>query len=649
MTTERTGGRWSTAAAVVTALAVLLIAPALAQAAAGWARGAPMEVDRKAHTMTVLRDGDVLVTGGQQIGGSPDSLTSVERYHPATDSWRTVAPLLHDRLSQTATLLPDGRVLVTGGVDTADVALASTELYDPAHDTWTAGPPMTAARRGHTATLLPDGRVLVAGGSGQNSTTALASAELYDPVANSWTATGPMTGKRRLHAAAPSGDGRVVVAGGYTTAFTPTATVELYDPATGTWSAGASMTNPRADFPLVELTGGSSGLAAVGGWTTDTVERYDVGAAWNPFPSLMGVRWANSATVLRSGDVLATGSDSSTELLTPGAAAWRYAGDLPSGGSPISYEQRLLNDGRVMLTGTCGDCGASDENVALYTPATTVEAGPDADFGDVYAGRRSPLLWVTVENTGRDPLLLDGVTVGGGGAADFAAERDGCSTGPVDPGARCRIGVRFTPGATGAAHATLTIAGNDPSGPAVVALDGVGVAAPTGPAGSDGADGRDGNDGADGRDGNDGAAGRDGDDGAAGRDGNDGAAGRDGNDGAAGRDGAAGPAGPTGPAGRDGATGPAGPAGAAGTTALPRVTCTSKLLKPAGRGRKRTQRVKTTCKVTLPSAASRARTVRLRNGGRTLASGRLRAGARTLTLRTVTTAKPRGTFTARLG
>lgn len=615
MTTQRTIRRPGTSvAAVVAALAVLLLAPAFAHAAAGWARGAPMAVDRKAHTMTVLPDGDVLVTGGQAIETPWPSLASVERYHPATNSWRTVAPLLHDRLSQTATLLDDGRVLVTGGLDTEGDALASTELYDPVLGTWTAGAPMTAARRGHTATLLPNGRVLVAGGSGQSSTTALTTAELYDPVADTWTATGPMTGRRRLHAAIETADGRVVVAGGYTTAFNPTATVELYDPLTGTWSAGVPMATPRADFPLVSLIIGMGGLMAVGGDDTETVESYDVqGNGWMGYPSLMGVRWANSATVLRSGDVLATGSDPSTELLRPGAAAWRYAGDLPSGGSPISYEQRLLNDGRVLLTGTCGDCGRSDENVAIYTPATTAETGPDADFGDVYAAHRSPLQWVTVENTGRELLLVDGVTVGGSDAAAFTTERDGCSTAPVEPGARCRIGVRFTPAAVGAAHATLEIDGNDASGAAVIALDGAGVAAPAGTPGSDGTDGRDG---------------------------------RDGGDGAAGRDGAAGP---IGPGGATGPTGPAGPAGSAGAGATaPKITCTSKLLKPTGRGRKRTQKVQTTCKVTLPRAAARATTVRLRNGGRTLASGKLRAGARTLTLRTVTAAKPRGTFTVEL-
>ena len=72
------------------------------------------------------------------------------------------------RFQHTATLLNDGKVLVTGGVTNdlyAGASLATTELYDPAANQWTAGPLMTAARRRHAATLLADGHVLVSGGA----------------------------------------------------------------------------------------------------------------------------------------------------------------------------------------------------------------------------------------------------------------------------------------------------------------------------------------------------------------------------------------------------------------------------------------------------------------------------------------------------
>src|ERR1700730_2608225 len=126
----------------------------------------------------------------------------------------------------TATLLPNGKVLVAGG-DNSSGYLASAELYDPVSGTWTATGSLNTARYDHTATLLPNGKVLVVGGFGSSS--ALAGAELYDPASGTWTATGNLVAARYFHTATLLPNGMVLVAGGYN--GSAVASAELYNPA----------------------------------------------------------------------------------------------------------------------------------------------------------------------------------------------------------------------------------------------------------------------------------------------------------------------------------------------------------------------------------------------------------------------------------
>ena len=115
------------------------------------------------------------------------------------------------RLNHTATLLPNGKVLVAGGLRGG--TLASAELYDPANGTWAATGSLATARYCHTATLLPNGKVLVAGGR-DSSLNTLASAELYDPTSGTWTTTGSLATARYSHTATLLPSGKVLVVGG---------------------------------------------------------------------------------------------------------------------------------------------------------------------------------------------------------------------------------------------------------------------------------------------------------------------------------------------------------------------------------------------------------------------------------------------------
>jgi len=159
---------------------------------------------------------------------------------PATCNWTLTEAMTTDRLSHTATLLPNGLVLVAGGqVALPNISTRSAELYDPATGMWTpTGSMQQTARFAHSATRLLDGQVLIAEGTVGGSV-HVASAELYDPNTGTFTPTGPLNIARSGHAATLLPDGRVLVVGGAAGSDEVSGhldSAELYDPDTGAWS-----------------------------------------------------------------------------------------------------------------------------------------------------------------------------------------------------------------------------------------------------------------------------------------------------------------------------------------------------------------------------------------------------------------------------
>jgi hypothetical protein len=163
------------------------------------------------HTSTLLPNGLVLVAGGLNTSDNP--IASAELYNSATGQWATTGSLHTARASPTATLLGNGLVLVAGGVGGSGSLLASAELYNPAAGTWAYTGSLNTAREWHTATLLPTDSVLVAGGYDGGSD-ALFSAELYNLSAGTWSYTASLNTERYDHTSTLLPSGFVLIAGG---------------------------------------------------------------------------------------------------------------------------------------------------------------------------------------------------------------------------------------------------------------------------------------------------------------------------------------------------------------------------------------------------------------------------------------------------
>ena len=122
--------------------------------------------------------GRILLLGGEGANGPDNRVTHQD---PASGSVTTLAvTLLHARAWHSATLLPDGTIVILGGLGTDGSTVKEAELFDPAtlrfQNLHLNG---VTSRAYHTATLLTDGRVLIAGGVGSGSET-LRKLELWD-------------------------------------------------------------------------------------------------------------------------------------------------------------------------------------------------------------------------------------------------------------------------------------------------------------------------------------------------------------------------------------------------------------------------------------------------------------------------------------
>jgi hypothetical protein len=324
------------------------------------------------HTATLLASGKVLIVGGQHqnSGGAEEAIASAELYDPATGMFTTTGSLAQARTSHTATLLPNGKVLIAGGVyyTPNDIqSLRSSELYDPAtgafDPNWASR--MNSDHYGHTATLLNNGKVLIAGGQYiiPNFGAGQSPAELYDPASGTFTlTTGDLTTPRSLHTATLLNDGTVLIAGGANSYSL--AGAETYDPTTDVFTASGSMATARDGHTATLLSNGK--VLIVGGEDDcaspctssyqSIAEMYDPATRlFVPTGNLSLARGFHSASLLNNGTVLVvgggnfTGGTGTAELFDPSSQIFTGAGSLIS--ARDSHTATLLNDGTVLIAG----------------------------------------------------------------------------------------------------------------------------------------------------------------------------------------------------------------------------------------------------------------------------------------------------------
>jgi hypothetical protein len=373
-------------------LQVLLFAAgaaALAQSPGSFSQTGQLTTVRTSHTATLLPTGKVLIAGGWAALAGWPVWSSAELYDPSAHTFALTGAMAVPRWGHAATLLPDGRVLITGGQShyvSPVLSLASAELYDPSAGTFSPAGNMTTARAFHTAILLNNGKVLIGGGQGNGADgffSNLSSAELYDPVTGSFTAIGSMVEARPVPVPTLLATGKVLIGGvGVGPAGSiDLASAELYDPAAGRFTLTGLLPYTNASrisgtlLPDGSVLGTFFDYASDGGFSDKTALYNASTGTFAPGAKMTTQRDSSTATLLPDGRVLIDGADDnepygfggSAELYDPaGGSFTAAAAALPQ--SEEGQTATLLSDGTVLLAGGW-IAGSSLASAEIYSPS----------------------------------------------------------------------------------------------------------------------------------------------------------------------------------------------------------------------------------------------------------------------------------------
>ncbi|MEZ6007125.1 MAG: kelch repeat-containing protein [Planctomycetota bacterium] len=270
------------------------------------------------HVITV--SADIASTSGQRLGtaatipfrSAPDAPIGIPQ---AADLRAALGGLSVGRQSHRATLLQDGRVLVTGGFTQNSAVTDVAEVFDPTQDRFfTLGSVLGRGRAAHAQVLLPDGRVLICGGRYETAPGVFAvtdETEIFDPAFLSFQPSGRLNTGRYDHAIVVLEDGRVLVSGGTNSSRLDLDDAEVWNPATGEWSVfSGQMAARRATHAMVPF--GPNRFLVLGGSVALYGELLDINAGTftaTNVPAQEGQRFGPVAANFASGAAILAGGD----------------------------------------------------------------------------------------------------------------------------------------------------------------------------------------------------------------------------------------------------------------------------------------------------------------------------------------------------
>jgi hypothetical protein len=327
-----------------------------------------MNYSRAFHTSTLLPDGTVLITGGEQ-GSDLPLLKTAELYNPTSGQFTVAAHLMTiARENHTATLLPNGQVLIVGG--------KQADTYDPSTQVFTQTPNAPTNRTSHAAVLLPAGTVLITGGYVGRQ--PVGDAWLFTPLTNKFTLlAATMLIPRANHAMTLMLNNTVLVTGGFS-GTSPHDQVDIFDPIRQNFTAGHKMLYHRSNHDQLLLPDGR--VLVIGGTTLEsgflaTNEVYDpTVTSWSTDSVMAENRSGMTSTLLQNGQVLVAGGLTGNETLQTAEILDPVLHNFTSlGNMQVARNQHtdtLLANGKVLLAG-----GSTDavflKSAELFDPTNT--------------------------------------------------------------------------------------------------------------------------------------------------------------------------------------------------------------------------------------------------------------------------------------